>query len=66
MMNRAMNADEIMNELQNRLEYIKKEIAYRRNDLGDPIHYHHYQGYLEAADGTFGEKQFLEKLLGVS
>ena len=63
--NRPMNMDEIMNELQSRLEYIKKEIEYRKNDLGDPIHYHHYCGFLEAADGTFGERQFLEKILGV-
>ena len=65
-MNKMMNIDEIINELQARLEYVNKEIAYRKNDLGDPIHYHHYRGYLEAADGMFGERQFLEKLLGVS
>ena len=65
-MNKMMNIDEIINELQARLEYVNKEITYRKNDLGDPIHYHHYRGYLEAADGMFGERQFLEKLLGVS
>lgn len=62
---KTMSVDEIVEELERRLDKVKKEIDFRKNDLGDPVHYHHYKGYLEAADGMFGERQFLEKLLGV-
>lgn len=59
-----MNNEEIRKELEGRLLKVKSEIDSRKKDLGDPIHFHHYKGYLEAADGMFGERQFLESLLG--
>ena len=55
--------ENIRQQIESRLAYINKEIEARKADLGDPIHKHHYLGYLEAADGMFGERQFLEKLL---
>ena len=58
-----MTNEEVKAKLAERLLYLQKEIDFRKRDLGDPIHYHHYRGYLEAADGMFGERQFLEKLI---
>lgn len=50
-------------KITKRLEWLDKEIVYRKKQLGDPFHHHHYAGYLEAADGMLGERQFLMKLL---
>ena len=61
---KTMSVEEIIEELERRLSKVKKEIEFRKNDLGDPVNHHHYMGYLEASDGMFGERQFLEKLLG--
>lgn len=58
-----MSSEEIKRELESRLLKVNSEIESRKNDLGDPIHFHHYKGYLEAADGMFGERQFLETLI---
>jgi hypothetical protein len=55
--------EEIKNELLVRLSTINKKIDDTRKDLGNPYLHHHYEGYLEATDGMFGERQFLEKLL---
>lgn len=52
--------------LRDRLKKIKQEIDYRKRHLKDEgILYHHYKGFLEAADGMFGERQFLEGILEV-
>lgn len=59
-----MTIEEVKAELENRLLKINKEIEYHKKDLGDAYLYHHHKGYLEAADGMFGERQFLEGLLG--
>lgn len=58
-----MSNEEIKKELEGRLLKVNAEIESRKSDLGDPIHFHHYKGYLEAADGMFGERQFLEGLI---
>lgn len=58
-----MSNEEIRRELESRLLKVKSEIDSCKADLGDPIKHHHYKGYLEAADGMFGERQFLESLL---
>lgn len=54
---------EIKQKIEKRLEYVNNEIAYVNGDLGNVCKYHHYRGYLQGLDGTFGEKQFLTKLL---
>lgn len=56
-------SDEMRQFIESRLIKVKKEIDFRKNGMGDPILHSHYSGYLEAADGMFGERQFLEKLL---
>lgn len=58
-----MTVEELKNELLLRLNQVNAQIEARKADLGDPIHFHHYKGYLEATDGMFGERQFLEKLI---
>ena len=58
-----MTIDEIRNELESRLLRVKSEIESRKNDLGNPVLFHHYKGYIEAADGMFGEREFLEGLI---
>ena len=58
-----MSNEEIKRTLEDRLLKVNSEIESRKKDLGDPIHFHHYKGYLEAADGMFGERQFLETLI---
>lgn len=58
-----MTIEEIKSELENRLLKVNKEIDYHRGDLGSAYLYHHHMGFLEAADGMFGERQFLESLL---
>lgn len=58
-----MNNEELKNELLARLGFLKNRIEATRADLGNPYLHHHYEGYLEAADGMFGERQFLEKLI---
>lgn len=58
-----MTNDEVKAKLVERLLFIQKEIESRKKDLGDPIHHHHYLGYLEASDGMFGERKFLETLI---
>lgn len=55
--------EEVKNELLVRLAYTKKRIDDTRADLGNPYLHHHYEGFLEASDGMFGERQFLEKLI---
>jgi hypothetical protein len=58
-----MTIEEIKNELLARLGYVKGKIEATRADLGDHYLHHHYEGFLEATDGMFGERQFLEKLI---
>lgn len=58
-----MTLEELKNELLLRLNYVNGKIESTKADLGDPIHHHHYKGFLEATDGMFGERQFLEKLI---
>ena len=58
-----MSTEEIKAELENRLLKINKEIEYHKGDLGSAYLYHHHMGFLEAADGMFGERQFLEGLI---
>lgn len=50
-------------KIQKRLEWLDKEILYRKNQINDCVLHHHYMGYLEAADGMFGERRFLMSLL---
>lgn len=58
-----MTTKEIKLKLVERLLRVQKEIDDKKENLGDPVMYHHNRGYLEAADGMFGERQFLEKIL---
>lgn len=58
-----MTVEELKNELELRLNYVKGKIESVKSDLGDPVLFHHHKGFLEATDGMFGEKQFLEKLI---
>ena len=55
--------EEIRQKLTNRLAYIQKEIDYVQKDLNNVYKHNHYCGYLQGLDGTFGEKQFLTKIL---
>ena len=58
-----MSNEDIKTELEARLLKVNNEIDYHKRDLGDPVHHHHHKGFLEAADGMFGERQFLEQLI---
>lgn len=58
-----MTIEDIKEELENRLLKVNKAIEYHRGDLGSAYLYHHHMGFLEAADGMFGERQFLEGIL---
>lgn len=58
-----MTVEELKNELALRLNYVNSKIESAKADLGDPVLHHHHKGFLEAADGMFGERQFLEKLI---
>lgn len=58
-----MTIEEIKAELESRLLKVNKDIEYHKGDLGSAYLYHHHMGFLEAADGMFGERQFLEGLL---
>ena len=58
-----MTVEEMKTELMGRLNYVNEKIQRTKGDLGDPVMYHHNKGFLEAADGMFGERQFLEKLI---
>lgn len=53
----------IRQKIESRLAYVQKEIDFANSDLGNVYKHHHYCGYLQGLDGTFGEKQFLTKLL---
>ena len=58
-----MSKDELIGRLESRLAFVNEKIDFYKKDLGDRINHNHYMGYLEAADGTVGERQFLEKLI---
>ena len=58
-----MTIEEVKAELESRLLKVNKDIEYHKGDLGSAYLYHHHMGFLEAADGMFGERQFLEGLL---
>jgi len=58
-----MTIEEVKAELESRLLKVNKDIEYHKGDLGSACLYHHHMGFLEAADGMFGERQFLEGLL---
>lgn len=58
-----MTIEEIKQKLASRLAYVQKEIDYVKGDMGNVYKHQHYCGYLQGMDGTFGEKQFLTKLL---
>lgn len=55
--------EEIKQKLENRLAYVQREIDFVNSDKGNVYKHHHYCGYLQGLDGTFGEKQFLTKMI---
>jgi hypothetical protein len=42
---------------------VQKEIDYVKSDINNVYKHNHYLGYLQELEGTFGEKQFLTKLI---
>lgn len=53
----------IRQKIESRLAYIQKEIDFCNADISNVFKHQHYCGYLQGLDGTFGEKQFLTKML---
>lgn len=58
-----MELSEIRQRLESRLAYVQKEIDYVKSDINNVYKHNHYLGYLQELEGTFGEKQFLTKLI---